>query len=101
MPWRPEPVFLIPELCYQTGLSPDMLGDFNTMKALANITKKEPAERLRACQQLLHEIQSNPSTREEAIKWGLNFNTNPLALAAHRLELPEIQLGATSFRPDE
>lgn len=50
MPWRPEPVYLVPELCYQTGLSPDMLADFNTMKALANITKKEPAERLRACQ---------------------------------------------------
>lgn len=47
----PELVYLIPELCRQTGLSDEMLANFNLMKSLANHTKIGPDHRIQKLMQ--------------------------------------------------
>ena len=54
---------LVPECCNLTGLSEEMLGDFNLMKALNGITKKEPVERLGLCSNLIEKFKTHPETK--------------------------------------
>lgn len=48
-PWQDKEIFLVPELCYLTGLSDEQVSDFSFMKALQATTKKDPGPRLRMC----------------------------------------------------
>ena len=50
---EPKPIYLVPELCNETGLSDDMRTDFNVMKAFAEYTRMVPQARKVTCKTLL------------------------------------------------
>ncbi|XP_032223626.2 piwi-like protein 1 [Nematostella vectensis] len=73
-----DPVLLLPELCFLTGLSDDMRADFSVMKDLAVHTRLDPKARSKDLNKLISEINNNPDASGELSGWGLRFGRNLL-----------------------
>jgi len=90
---RRNPIYLIPELCIQTGLSDEMRSNFVLMRDMSNITKKTPAQRLEESQNLITDIQSNPQASREMAEWNVTLNPEPISLEGKVLDSGSISMG--------
>lgn len=59
-----RPLYLIPELCYSTGISPKMRTDFIVMRDLAQTTSLSPEARHKEIVEFIKEVTSNPKAIE-------------------------------------
>lgn len=50
-------IMLIPELCRQSGLTDEIRSNFNIMKEMATVTKKEPNDRILLCSDYVNTIK--------------------------------------------
>lgn len=87
-------LYLVPELCFLTGLSDEMRADFNMMKDLATHTRVDPQSRCRTLQGFIADINRSPEASAELSGWGLQFDTNLLSMGGR--ELP----GETIYQRD-
>ena len=68
------PLFLVPELCYMTGLSEEQRANFRLMADLGKITRQGPEERSKTLQKFSKRLQSNANIKEEMAEWNLDFS---------------------------
>ncbi|XP_072938555.1 piwi-like protein Siwi [Epargyreus clarus] len=81
----PELVYLVPELCRQTGLSDDMRANFQLMRSMAVHTKVGPDMRIK---KLLHFNRRFTQTKEvvdELADWSLKLSTDLIRFKGRQL----------------
>ncbi|GBN60497.1 Piwi-like protein 1, partial [Araneus ventricosus] len=66
-------VYLVPELCCMTGLTESMRSNFNMMREMANMTKLNPAARVRNLQVFMNKLSSTADVKREMESWHLKF----------------------------
>ena len=87
------PVYLVPELCFMTGLSDEQRANFNLMKAMGDYTRQDPAKRTQTLMKFSNSIKNNPEIQEELKSWNLRFAEDLVKFRA-RILAPETILGA-------
>jgi len=68
------PIYLIPELCYMTGLSDEQRANFKLMKALGDYTRQAPEPRLTTLMKFSKRMQESRLVTDGFNKWGLTLH---------------------------
>lgn len=68
------PVFLVPEICFMTGLSDEQRANFKLMKAVGDYTRQAPEPRMNTLMKFSTRMQDNQSITDEFSQWGLTLN---------------------------
>ena len=68
------PLYLVPELCYMTGLSEEQRANFKLMADLGKITRQGPEERSKSLKKFSNRLNSNVNIQEELNGWNLAFS---------------------------
>lgn len=91
-------LFLIPEICYLTGLTDTMRGDFRLMRDIATITRVTPNQRMNSFQQFTRSLNNNAETKQILSGWGLSLEPQQLQLEARNLGEEEIVFARRSYK---
>jgi len=91
------PIFLVPELCFMTGLSEEQRANFQLMKALGEFTRQGPAARTEALTKFSKRLSNNPEIIKEMSAWNLEFSKDLESFQARVLP-PENILGGGSAK---
>ncbi|CAO4361477.1 unnamed protein product [Caenorhabditis nigoni] len=84
----PQVNYIVPELCYPTGLTDEMRKDFRMMKEIASHTRLSPQQRLDETRKLVREFHNNVKVRECLTYWGIRL-ADDLANVSARVLKPE------------
>ncbi|XP_068162691.1 piwi-like protein 1 [Antennarius striatus] len=96
----PTTVMLIPELCYLTGLTDKMRGDFNVMKDLTAHTRLNPEQREGRLNRFVNNVHRDAQANVELEKWGLRFDKELVSLMGRVLPAEKIFQGQRSYDYD-
>jgi len=88
-----QEIFLIPELCFLTGLTENMRANFNMMKEIDKITKGNPTEKLRETRDLIKKIMETPGARKAIEDWEITLESEVLRLEGNRIPTGNILMG--------
>ena len=91
------PIYLIPELCFMTGLSEEQRANFQLMKALGEYTRQDPTKRTEALMKFNKRITANPDIQKELGAWNLEFSKDMESFQARVIQ-PEQILGSGSSK---
>ncbi len=83
-------IYLIPELCYLTGLTDEMRNNFNLMKNLAVITKGTAQGKMKECVGLIDSILQKDKCKEDIDRWGISIKPQPVRLHGRKLDAGNI-----------
>ena len=72
-----EEIYLVPELCYCTGLTDDMRGNFNLMKEINGITKGSASQKIEECRSLLKMFKQIDKAAKILQDWGVDIVDEP------------------------
>ena len=87
------PVYLIPELCFMTGLSEEQRANFQLMSQLAQYTRQDPKTRQQSLLKFANSVGSNQASTEMLEGFKLQFNQQ-LVQFRGRILKPETIKGA-------
>lgn len=90
------PVYLVPELCYMTGLSDEQRGNFMLMKDLGEHTRPGPGTRVKALTEFSKRLHSVPKIQENLAAYDLAFSKQLEEFKA-RILPPEVIMGGTGY----
>lgn len=94
---RSELVYLVPELCITTGLDDNMRNDFRLMKALGDITRVAPRERLNKLERFRQRLEENRVISQEIFKeWDLALDKQLVRVNGHVLPPEQILFAPAS-----
>ncbi|XP_020631825.1 piwi-like protein 1 isoform X2 [Orbicella faveolata] len=93
-------LFLVPELCFLTGLTDEMRNDFMLMKDLAVHTRVDPKARNQSLMRFMGSIQSNEESAAELSGWNLEFEKTTLNLPGRVLPAEKIYQKNKSYSYD-
>uniref|UniRef100_A0A8R1DKX7 Piwi domain-containing protein n=1 Tax=Caenorhabditis japonica TaxID=281687 RepID=A0A8R1DKX7_CAEJA len=88
----PQVNYLVPELCFPTGLTDEMRKDFKMMKEIASHTRLSPQQRLEETRQLLRQFHENARVSACLNYWGIHMGDD-LANVSARVLRPEPLIG--------
>ena len=91
------PVFLVPELCFMTGLTDEQRANFRLMKAMAEYTRQTPDKRVETLNNFSQRINNNPEIKQVLDDWNLKFCQDLQKFQARILK-PETIHGAKGFK---
>jgi aubergine-like protein len=87
-------VYLVPELCYMTGITDELKNDHEFMKPLSEYTKLEPQKRVDKYKDLLQQFERlSLSGTSPVAQWGVKINPVPLNITGTLLPPPTLLLG--------
>ncbi|XP_061163000.1 piwi-like protein 1 [Saccostrea echinata] len=89
-PGRPEFVYLIPQLCFLTGLTAQQCSDYHVMRDIAETTRVEPFDRAASLQEFVKRINSNPQFQREMD--GLSFYSDMMTIKGRVLGRENIKV---------
>jgi len=93
-----EPVLLVPEVCFLTGLSDEVRADFNIMRDVAVHTRVSPGTRVNTLNAFIKTIKDKPEVGEELKGWGLEFDNQLVQFTGRTLPAEVILLKDRSGR---
>lgn len=96
---KPELVYLVPELCLQTGLSDEMRANFKLMRALDNHTKIGPSPRIKKLLDFNKRFTQKKEVVEEMATWSLKLSKNLVKIKGRQLPTENIIQGNNSKYP--
>jgi len=67
------PIYLVPEICYMTGLSDEQRANFKLMKAVGDYTRQAPEPRLTTLMKFSKRMQDNKAIMDEFKMYGLSL----------------------------
>lgn len=85
--------YLVPEICFLTGLTDTMRNDFKVMKDIATFTRVTPQQRVRSFGQFCENLEKVPAAREVLANWGLRLDKRPLQMQGRQLEEEQVIFG--------
>lgn len=85
---RKEDILLVPELCRLTGITPEMRGDFQMMRALANHTQLKPDDRVKALKELSQRLRATGKCNEVLKGASLQLSSDVVSFEGRKL-MPE------------
>ncbi|XP_075541342.1 piwi-like protein 1 isoform X4 [Dermacentor variabilis] len=94
---RTDNLYLIPELCFLTGLTDDIRSNFSIMKDLASEMKLDPAKRVANLQEFMRNMNRNPQVIKEMGQWGLKFSESLVEIDARQVQ-PERVIHGNNIR---
>lgn len=80
-----QEIYLVPELCYLTGLTENMRSNFNMMKDMNAKTKGNPAQKLKETQDLIQKILSTPGAKKAIEDWEITLEPEVMRLKGVRI----------------
>ena len=86
------PIYLVPELCFMTGLSDEQRANFQLMKALGDHTRQDPKRRTQTLMKFNERITAHPEIQKDLAAWNLEFSKKMDTFGA-RIITPEEILG--------
>ncbi|KAM8812110.1 piwi-like protein 3 [Rhynchonycteris naso] len=92
-----EPILLIPELCYLTGLTDKMRKDYRVMRELALHTRLNPEKRQQELQKFMNAVQKNENVQKELQLWDFRFDTKLLSFSGRILKEVRIFQGDRTY----
>jgi len=92
-----EFIYLVPELCYMTGITDEMRNNFNVMKKLAEISSGNPEEKLKECRELIKQFGFNDKCKKDIENWNLEISDDPIKISGTRLSAGDYILKSTQF----
>ncbi|XP_026764636.1 piwi-like protein Siwi [Galleria mellonella] len=95
----PELVYLVPELCRQTGLSDAMRSNFQLMSALNNHTKIGPAIRIQKLLSFNRRLTQKKEVVEELGTWSLKLSDDLIKFKGRQLPAENIFQGCEAKYP--
>ncbi|KAK8788040.1 hypothetical protein V5799_022181 [Amblyomma americanum] len=94
---RTDNLYLIPELCFLTGLTDDIRSNFTIMKDLASEMKLDPAKRVANLQEFMRNMNRNQQVSKEMNQWGLKFSESLVEIDARQVQ-PERVIHGNNIR---
>lgn len=96
-------IYLVPELCFMTGLTDEMRSNFNVMKRLAEISSGNPEGKLNDCKGLIRQFSINERCKKDCENWDMNVSQEPIKVTGSRLNAGRYLMknGARSFPTDD
>ncbi|XP_037560629.1 piwi-like protein Siwi [Dermacentor silvarum] len=94
---RTDNLYLIPELCFLTGLTDDIRSNFSIMKDLASEMKLDPAQRVANLQEFMQNMSRNQQVVKEMGQWGLKFSESLVEIDARQVQ-PERVIHGNNIR---
>merc|ERR1719260_72120 len=91
------PIYLIPELCFMTGLSDEQRANFTLMKSMGEYTRQGPDVRAQTLTKFAERLTSKKEIVDELQAWNLKFSKDLMQFRARILE-PEQILGSGSSK---
>ncbi|VDM62915.1 unnamed protein product [Angiostrongylus costaricensis] len=79
-------VYLLPELCFPTGLTDTMRQNFRFMKEFSHHTVMDPEKRRKKTENLLRRIRNNDKCRILLLKWGIELTERLVSFHSWELE---------------
>lgn len=95
----PELVYLVPELCRQTGLSDAMRANFQLMRALDVHTKIGPGMRINKLLTFNRRLTQTPTVVQELASWSLRLSNSLIKLKGRQLAAEHIIQGNDAKYP--
>nr|UVZ36470.1 piwi isoform X2 [Plutella xylostella] len=89
----PELVYLVPELCRQTGLSDEMRTNFQLMKALDVHTKLGPDARIQKLMSFNRRLTQTPEVVQELKDWEMKLSTTLVKIKGRHMPPENIVQG--------
>lgn len=90
-------VFLIPELCTMTGLSPSLQDSMDVRRALTQNTQATPVERVQHLTEFMRGLSQNSEVRQELGRWNYRYDLNLVNLPGRRLDCEKILMQGDQF----
>ncbi|KAF1760646.1 hypothetical protein GCK72_008895 [Caenorhabditis remanei] len=84
----PQVNYIVPEICFPTGLTDEMRKDFRMMKEIAQHTRMSPQQRLTETRKLITEFHNNENVQACLNYWGIRLSED-LANVNARVLKPE------------
>jgi aubergine-like protein len=94
---RENKIYLMPELCFLTGLTDEMRSNFGLMKSLAVITKPAADFKLKEGIDLITSLLKTEKGKEAINQWHITVDPNPVTLKGRRLHAGNIIMQSGSF----
>ncbi|CAH2108301.1 unnamed protein product [Euphydryas editha] len=94
----PELVYLIPELCRQTGLTDDMRSNFQLMRTLSQHTKIGPDSRIQRLLNFNRRLTQNKQVVEELAKWDMKLSNTLVRIKGRQLPVESIVQGGVRYQ---
>lgn len=89
---EPQPVNLVPELCYPTGYTEEMRKNFNLMRDVAQFKRVGPAQRVQRLLQFNQRLHNTSASMKVLGSWGLHLEPNSVSIPAQQLPWEQIKL---------
>lgn len=86
-------IHLIPELCFLTGLTDEMRGNFQLMSKMAEITKGSPKIKVEESISLIKSIYENEMCQKECNRWGITIDDKPILITGKKINAGKLELG--------
>ncbi|KAM9858163.1 piwi-like protein 2 [Aulostomus maculatus] len=90
-------ILLVPELSFMTGIPEKIRKDFRCMKDLTMHINVSGEQHTHSIKQLLKNIATNPESKKELSRWGLEVGSEILLVKGRILPLETICLQSSSF----
>lgn len=77
--------FLIPELCFLTGLTDEMRRNFNLMKSISKYTIGQAHQKTMECIDMVKEIVKSANYQVQSVKTGFTLSNEPVEFEGRKL----------------
>ncbi|XP_008847235.1 piwi-like protein 3 [Nannospalax galili] len=93
-----EPVLLVPQLCYLTGLTSDIRTNHKLMSQLTRQMRMCPKSREKVLKEFMKKLETNQNIQDEFRPWKVKFDTTCLHISGRILDTVELyQRGKSSI----
>jgi aubergine-like protein len=85
-------IYLIPELCFLTGITQEIKQNYNLMKEIASVIKHSSKKKFDECKKLLQSFISSERTKDLCGLYKISISTEPIYISGKRLPAGELLL---------
>ena len=97
---RAEPVSLIPELCFMTGLADEQRNNYKLMEALSKYTRPTPQSRVETLLKFNRRMNSTKESQQTLKEWEIDLKPSLATVQGRQLPPQVINLGKKTFKYD-